>query len=1813
MATFGTTIGSGGFRFYDKNHEISHNYVEGVYGGNFQGPMLLDSGDAEGSSSNLSGHWRVVNAKVLNNVIVDCPEGVRIGDNYDLAPTGCTIDGNLVARAANGKAIEQLIAPVSTTIGTNPYFATPEAGGLVRDSAQIWRKEGVGPRLTFLQAADVGVTGDPDDTDGTGALVSDVPGGGDDEEEPPPTTDQDTAAGRYGWGLPLPVSDEFDYEGVPDPNKWKLPGADWEGHNGNGTRDPERVVVQDGRLIMSGLANGSTGWMQHKFDQQYGRWEVRCRSRALEASNGNDYHPVLLIWPTSNSRQQDGEYDFLENGAPGEQDAGAFLHYPHPGTEVVQQEHFEKEDVDLTQWHNFALEWTPDHLKLFCDGELWGEASGGANSVRRDIQDMPSGHGTIQLDNFDGTDQTPAVFEVEWYRVYTLTPVVPPPTGKTVTPSGIPSAETFGFPLIDGGDTAPPPNSHPTLLGTDDTILGRTVLGYTLGEGDPDPAGPKTVSDAGNIATAQGFGLPLVTVADGPQLVRALSIDPPTAFGSPTVAAEPAPPAAPGGVLVPSVYAVDRDGSLIPLPAWTSLKPSPQRNSQGSISIDYPAGAPGFEVLDEGVSAHPLRALEIRIWLGGSQEGALGGWLTNKSGDDLEPGSGWTFTGHFHEWLLSKALIAPQERNEANPKGELRFSAATAGLVLTTIMDQAQARGALPLVTRDFTATHDSNGQPWPETVSSLVFAPKTTVQQAADKLVELGMLEYELTAARVWRAYAAGTQGVDRTTGLTPLTFAHAINLSEHSRRESARDAGTAVLAAGNEGFYAWAESATAVAELGWRAEVAADAGQLESETAVQAAAATYLEAISQGVAEFVCSVEFATGVPLPIVDWNIGDWAYTWVGTRRRRLRIAQIEIEFNQGEPPRGTVALNDLITDKVAALYKRLNAITSGDAVVGTSEPSTGGSGEDRIPPAAPTGLTVSSTIAYRDPGQIPSLALVSAGWAPVITDAYFDAETSFKAEAAELIADRMATAIAVGRTADDSTAAGRVNAANLIAQRLSSALNDQDDDEDDDSSTDTQIFEDWTWEDMPEIVEQHHSALLDEFRAAGFSGDNITLSEQALQWLRDYEGPTSNLYENWTWDGAPQVVIIYAPILKEEFGQSHPDQNLPDFPEQVAVIAQAWLAEYAATHQGSGAVTGDVDHYRVNYAYLGSQPLTESEQQQVDQGLLGGITWIEPDGSPTRATSLTFGNIEGGRSLGVRVRAVDRSGNEGPWSEVVAVDTARDDLPPPRPSKPITWTLFKTLNITWDGKGDSGEDMLVAAPDILSGGGIEVHVGEGIDFPPHRPTRPDGTVDLAQSTTFRTMLYAAGTTNVTDLAIGKTYYARFVAVDRAGNASVPSQSSLGVQPQQLVNIDIGPGAIARQQIIDGEIVRAKIADLAVNSAKVEEIEVGKLTAGTMNAQVVVGGSFSTPSINGNQLQFDSAGIRLIRGNTVVGRWQVADASMLVTGTYLSGLTGERIEIHPNGTMRIYGATGVEYGELANVGGIWRATSRPDPNGRRSAVDFDPTGFRATYGTSTVVRSRFDVGLTYSVMNAPVTGIRVLSHLTPDDGSASRFHFVFANASGDINDTVLHYVLNSFKGDDPTFLAPGLSPEGAGITFSNNNVQFVRGDGNAWVDISIAELNTPSTELVKRDITPIRHDRGRTSLDVVMSARAYSYVYDWDVDPIGPRSVRVQRRGPDGEPCMQDEPVDVTRRRAPRRHYGPIAEHLAAVAPDLVHENNTGDLMVSETNKLGLLWDAVQVLGEKVRRLEGDTGPIIVEGSVQDPSRWAELPNGEDPSA
>jgi hypothetical protein len=245
-----------------------------------------------------------------------------------------------------------------------------------------------------------------------------------------PALPPETEAGiLHNWGNVL-AGDEFNYTGAPDPAKWNV--YDSAGHAGNGLRSPSQVTVGDGHCTFQGTANGTTGGMSAKFsNQKYGRWETRMR-----ASGDTEYHMVAILWPDSEDWPCDGEIDYAET-------TGSFstVHFfNHYSCSNLQTQG--SMAIDVTQWHNYAVDWSPAGIKGYIDGVLWFEDN--------DPTHQPPGsmHQTLQLDWFpDASADGTATMDVEWVRVYAPADVEEPP----------PATGSFKFAAV--GDMNPSGNT----------------------------------------------------------------------------------------------------------------------------------------------------------------------------------------------------------------------------------------------------------------------------------------------------------------------------------------------------------------------------------------------------------------------------------------------------------------------------------------------------------------------------------------------------------------------------------------------------------------------------------------------------------------------------------------------------------------------------------------------------------------------------------------------------------------------------------------------------------------------------------------------------------------------------------------------------------------------------------------------------------------------------------------------------------------------------------------------------------------------------------------------------------------------------------------------------------------------------------------------------------------------------------------------------------------------------------------------------------------------------------------------------------
>ena len=200
------------------------------------------------------------------------------------------------------------------------------------------------------------------------------------------------AARVHGWTLV--DRDEFT-DGI---------GAKWSSYDGasragDGRWTPDAITVRDGAVVIRGDAVSVTGGMSWRDGRVTGRWEMRARFPKGYAG----YRPVLLLRPDGGSGG--GEVDFADTTSAS--DSVSFVLRHGSGAESATKQ------LDITQWHNYAVEVTADRVTGYVDGQKWFE------STDRDMLPRGPVHPAIQLDRLpQGDSPEPAELLVDWMRVY---------------------------------------------------------------------------------------------------------------------------------------------------------------------------------------------------------------------------------------------------------------------------------------------------------------------------------------------------------------------------------------------------------------------------------------------------------------------------------------------------------------------------------------------------------------------------------------------------------------------------------------------------------------------------------------------------------------------------------------------------------------------------------------------------------------------------------------------------------------------------------------------------------------------------------------------------------------------------------------------------------------------------------------------------------------------------------------------------------------------------------------------------------------------------------------------------------------------------------------------------------------------------------------------------------------------------------------------------------------------------------------------------------------------------------------------------
>ena len=214
------------------------------------------------------------------------------------------------------------------------------------------------------------------------------------------------AAMQNGWTMI--AHDEFDGDEL-DKDHW----SPYKGKTTDdvGQHDPDNLTVSGGTLKLTSRGDTSAG-MAWDGDQQYGRWEARVRSQ-----QGDGYGPVMLLWPESEDWPEDGEIDIMELPKGDRTKAHFTVHWGDDN----------KQDVasvtgDFTQWHTFAVEWTPDHIIGYMDGvEFYRNEDKDANPpgpMHFVLQQDIGPYGNDWIPAPDASTPATVTFETDWVRIY---------------------------------------------------------------------------------------------------------------------------------------------------------------------------------------------------------------------------------------------------------------------------------------------------------------------------------------------------------------------------------------------------------------------------------------------------------------------------------------------------------------------------------------------------------------------------------------------------------------------------------------------------------------------------------------------------------------------------------------------------------------------------------------------------------------------------------------------------------------------------------------------------------------------------------------------------------------------------------------------------------------------------------------------------------------------------------------------------------------------------------------------------------------------------------------------------------------------------------------------------------------------------------------------------------------------------------------------------------------------------------------------------------------------------------------------------
>lgn len=425
-------------------------------------------------------------------------------------------------------------------------------------------------------------------------------------------------------------------------------------------------------------------------------------------------------------------------------------------------------------------------------------------------------------------------------------------------------------------------------------------------------------------------------------------------------------------------------GTLSRAMAWEMGSPL---NDMSSLSLTYHESLPNADLLRS--------PCEVALEIGGAD---IGGYVEYPNCRFLNLKRGWnqidrtatsTYTLPSYGWQLRKVRFATPE--DLNEYGRRVFENVTVGAVLRSVLDEGKSRGNIPGMTYTFTASVDSAGQGWDDTIAKIEFEAGQDAWSILDAFARQGLCDWRMNA-RALEVYKPETVLSRNLAAEGPGTviFHPTNDHTDEPTEETLEDLASALVVIGDKRTVAVVNDPTALQPWGKWEETVRAGGVSDTPTL------TFLgqQALSLRTnlrVQLTKDIMIRQGTPVPFYHFLPGDIVIARGATGvMEPVRVRQITLSLDAPYGLKCNVVLNDRFTDRQMKYEQWVNSLS------GQGGPGQGGGGDvDPLPaepdpappsgerPAAPTGVTVTTTTYIDNTGRPVGQAHVT--WNPVTTD------------------------------------------------------------------------------------------------------------------------------------------------------------------------------------------------------------------------------------------------------------------------------------------------------------------------------------------------------------------------------------------------------------------------------------------------------------------------------------------------------------------------------------------------------------------------------------------------------------------------------------------------------------------------------------------------------------------------------------------------------------------------------------------------------------------------------------------------------------